>query len=139
VGDDALRAVAEVLLAANRAGEFCARFGGEEFVLVLEETRGEVALEIAERLRRRIEEIELEAGGGSHALSMSFGVAAFPELPVRSGEELLELADGALYTAKRLGRNLCVLDLGGGRMRTGAGDLVEVTEAPPPRTPVFFA
>ncbi len=138
-GDEALRAVARVLVAANRGGEFCARFGGEEFVLVLEQTSGEIALEIAERLRRRIEEIELEAGGGRHTLTMSFGVAAFPELPVRGPEELVELADGALYTAKRLGRNLCVLDLGGGRMRTGGGDVVEVSEAPPPRTPVFFA
>jgi diguanylate cyclase (GGDEF)-like protein len=139
VGDDALRAVARVLLAANRGGEFCARFGGEEFVLVFEQTTGEIALEIAERLRRRIEEIELDTDLGRHALTMSFGVAAFPELAVRGPEELVELADGALYTAKRLGRNLCVLDTGGGRMRTGSGDEIEVTEAPPVRTPVFFA
>jgi predicted signal transduction protein with EAL and GGDEF domain len=58
---------------------------------------------------------------------------------VRTPEELLELADGALYTAKRLGRNLALLDLGGGRMKTGAGGLVEVAEAPPARAPVFFA
>ena len=138
-GDRALEAVARVLVGPNRGREFCARYGGEEFVLVLEEASGELALEVAERLRRRIEELEVETPIGPLALSMSFGVAAFPELSVRSPEELLELADGALYTAKKLGRNLVLLDLGGGRMRTGAGGTVEVAEPPPVRAPVFFA
>jgi len=138
-GDRALQAAARVLLGPNRGNDFCARFGGEEFVLVLEGTSGADALEIAERLRRRVEALELADGGRPVPLTMSFGVAASPELPVRSAEELLELADGALYTAKRLGRNLALLDLGAGRMRTGAGGLVEVAESPPTRTPVFFA
>ncbi len=139
VGDQALVAVARTLMAPNRERDFCGRFGGEEFVLIFEQTSGAAALEIAERLRRRIEELDLEAGGARLEISMSFGVAAYPELPVPTAEELLELADGALYTAKRLGRNLALLDLGGGKMRTGAGGLVELTEAPPSRTPVFFA
>jgi diguanylate cyclase (GGDEF)-like protein len=138
-GDRALQAAARVLTAPSRGGDFCARYGGEEFVLVLEGLGGEAALEIAERLRRKIEAIELAAEGGPIRLSMSIGVAAYPELPVRTAEELVELADGALYTAKRLGRNLALLDLGGGRMRTGRGDEVEVAEAPPVPTPVFFA
>jgi diguanylate cyclase (GGDEF)-like protein len=135
-GDRALVAVARVLLGAR---DFCARFGGEEFVLVLEETSGAAALEIAERLRRRIEELPIGPEGTPVELTMSFGVAAFPELPVRSPEELLELADGALYAAKRLGRNLALLDLGGGRMRTGLGGVVEIDEPAPARAPVFFA
>jgi len=138
-GDRALQAAARVLTAPARGGDFCARYGGEEFVLVLEGLGGEAALEVAERLRRKIEAIELAAEGGTIRLSMSFGVAAFPELPVRGAEELVELADGALYTAKRLGRNVALLDLGGGRLRTGRGDDVEVAEAPPVRAPVFFA
>jgi diguanylate cyclase (GGDEF)-like protein len=138
-GDAALRAVARVLVAPGRGRDFCGRFGGEEFVLVLEEASGELALEVAERLRARIEELRVDADGIELELTMSFGVAAYPELAVRTPEELLELADGALYTAKRLGRNLAVLDLGGGRMRTGAGGEVEVHEPPPARTPVFFA
>jgi diguanylate cyclase (GGDEF)-like protein len=138
-GDRALQAAARILMAPSRGGDFCARYGGEEFVLVLEGTSGESALEIAERLRRKIEQLELAAESGAFRQSMSFGVAAFPELSVRSAEELVELADGALYTAKKLGRNLALLDLGGGRMRTGRGDEVEVAEAPPVRAPVFFA
>jgi len=139
VGDRALQAAARVLAGPSRGGDFCARYGGEEFVLVLEATDGEAALEIAERLRRRIEQLALDAGGERLELTMSFGVAAFPALAVRSAEELVELADGALYTAKRLGRNLALLDLGGGRMRTGKGGEVEVAEPPPVRPPVFFA
>jgi diguanylate cyclase (GGDEF)-like protein len=139
VGDRALQAAARVLAGPSRGDDFCARYGGEEFVLVLEATDGEAALEIAERLRRRIEQLALDAGGERLELTMSFGVAAFPALAVRSAEELVELADGALYTAKRLGRNLALLDLGGGRMRTGKGGEVEVAEPPPVRPPVFFA
>jgi diguanylate cyclase (GGDEF)-like protein len=138
-GDRALQATARVLLGPSRGGDFCARYGGEEFVLVLEGSDGEAALEIAERLRRRVEQLALDVEGGKIELTMSFGVAAFPALAVRSAEELLELADGALYTAKRLGRNLALLDLGGGRMRTGKGGEVEVAERPPVRPPVFFA
>lgn len=140
VGDQALRAVGRVLVAPSRGRELCARWGGEEFVLLFEDTAGEVALEIAERLRRRIEAIELEADGDRVPLSMSFGVAAFPELAVRSGDELLAVADAALYAAKRLGRNLALLDLGRGQLRTGSGRVVAIDESiAPPDAPVFFA
>ncbi len=139
LGDRALAAVAAVLLGPMRGRDLCARFGGEEFVLVLEDTTGEIALEIAERLRRKIEICDLRAGGERVALTMSFGVAAFPELPVRSIEELLEVADAALYTAKRLGRNLALLDSGGGKLRTGGGGEVEVESTAAAEPPVFFA
>ncbi len=139
-GDRALVAVARVLGGPSRGREMCARWGGEEFVLLLEDTSGDTALEIAERLRRRIEALELLLEGEPVTLSMSFGVAAFPELAARSGDELLALADGALYAAKRLGRNLALLDLGRGRLRTGSGRLIEIDDSiSPPETPVFFA
>ena len=139
-GDRALVAAARVLLGPSRGRELCARWGGEEFVLLLEDTNGETALEIAERARRRIESLELEFDGERTGLSMSFGVAAFPELAARTGDELLALADTALYAAKRLGRNLALLDLGRGRMRTGSGRLIEIDESiSPPDAPVFFA
>ncbi len=60
---------------------------------------------------------------------MSVGVAAAPELAVKSADDLLHLADQALYTAKHLGRNLCLLDTGQGRLRTAAGDVVELADA----------
>jgi len=139
VGDRALQAVASVLLGPARGVDLCARWGGEEFVLLFAELQGEAALEIVERLRRSIEHLDLEAEGRALALTMSFGVAAFPALHVRRPEELIELADAELYTAKRLGRNLCLLDIGGGRLRTASGELVEVAEPAEPRAPVIFA
>ena len=152
-GDLALKSVAQVLLAPARGGDLCARYGGEEFVLLFEETSGETALEIAERLRKRVEALAVEAPSGDRlALTMSVGVAAAPELAVKSAHDLLHLADQALYTAKHLGRNLCLLDTGQGRLRTAAGDLVELAESagtsseadgsgakPSSEAPVFFA
>ena len=152
-GDLALKSVAQVLLAPARGGDLCARYGGEEFVLLFEETSGETALEIAERLRKRVEALAVEAPSGDRlTLTMSVGVAAAPELAVKSADDLLHLADQALYTAKHLGRNLCLLDTGQGRLRTAAGDLVELAESsgtsneadgaggkPSPEAPVFFA
>ncbi|MEO8197511.1 MAG: diguanylate cyclase [Thermoanaerobaculia bacterium] len=149
-GDLALKSVAQVLLAPARGDDLCARYGGEEFVLLFEETTGETALEIAERLRKRVEALVVKAPSGDRlVLTMSVGVAAAPELAVKSADDLLHLADQALYTAKHLGRNLCLLDTGQGRLRTAGGELVELAESTdaesdagtkaPPDAPVFFA
>ena len=149
-GDLALKTVAQVLLAPARGNDLCARYGGEEFVLLFEDTTGETALEIAERLRKRVEALVVKAPTGDRlVLTMSVGVAAAPELAVANADDLLHLADQALYAAKHLGRNLCLLDTGQGRLRTAAGDLVEVASGAetadeaaakaPPETPVFFA
>ncbi len=143
-GDLALKTVAQVLLAPARGDDLCARYGGEEFVLLFEETTGETALEIAERLRKRVEALVCRAASGERlALTMSVGVAAAPELAVRSSEDLFHLADQALYAAKHLGRNLCLLDTGQGRLRTAAGEVVELADGGSAQkaaeTPVFFA
>ena len=146
-GDLALKTVAQVLLAPARGNDLCARYGGEEFVLLFEQTTGETALEIAERLRKRVEALVVKAPSGERLeLTMSVGVAAAPELAVKSAGDLLHLADQALYTAKHLGRNLCLLDTGQGRLRTAAGDLVELADPADGATgsgaaapPVFFA
>ncbi|MEO8276690.1 MAG: GGDEF domain-containing protein [Thermoanaerobaculia bacterium] len=143
-GDLALKTVAQVLLAPARGDDLCARFGGEEFVLLFEETTGETALEIAERLRKRVEALIVKAPSGERlALTMSVGVAAIPELTLRNAADLLHLADQALYAAKHLGRNLCLLDTGQGRLRTAAGEVVELLsgdQGPKENSaPVFFA
>ncbi len=140
-GDAALKAVAAVLLAPSRGDDLCARFGGEEFVLLFEETSGDTALEIAERLRSRVESLAVVSSTGAPVpLTLSAGVAAVPELALQSSADLLHLADQALYTAKHLGRNLCLLDIGQGRLRTPRGDVVELApEASALQPPVFFA
>ena len=127
-GDLALRAVADVLLRNLRDRDLCARYGGEEFVLLLEGLNGEAALAVAERLRHQVETLHVEYQDDELPLSLSAGVASFPELHCREPSELLELADSALYQAKRLGRNCCLLHRGRGRFEDPRGRTVETRE-----------
>lgn len=107
-GDRVLVEVADRLSAACRAGDIVARWGGEEFVMLLPETRGEQACALAERLREVFAQAPVPLGDGrSAAFTASFGVA------VRAGamslEELLRAADSALYAAKDAGRDRVVV------------------------------
>jgi diguanylate cyclase (GGDEF)-like protein len=138
VGDRALVAVARTLEAHRRTADTCARYGGEEFALSLDGADGATALAVAERLRQAVETLEVEADGEPVALTVSLGVAAFPELWASSPGELLALADEALYEAKRRGRNRALLSLGRGRYREVGGD--EVGEGSGPvEAPRIFA
>ncbi len=139
-GDQALMAVAAVLEAHRRDQDLCCRYGGEEFAVVLEETDGHTALRVAERLRQAVETLAFKPHGKRITLRMSAGVAAFPELHVKEPGELLELADEALYKAKRLGRNRCLLALGGGAFEPVEGEVVSAGDRPAQRTiPTLFA
>jgi diguanylate cyclase (GGDEF)-like protein len=139
-GDRALVAVADVLRAHLREGDLCARYGGEEFTLLFAGLSGRAALAIVERLRAEVEELDVESSGERLPLTVSAGVACFPEVHCRTPEELLQLADSALYEAKRLGRNCCLLQLGRGRLLDGKGREVETEEATDsPRAPQIFA
>jgi diguanylate cyclase (GGDEF)-like protein len=130
-GDAALVAVAGVLKEARREGDLCCRYGGEEFVLLLEDTAGEDGLAIAERLRRAVEALEFEIEGRRLPLTLSAGVASFPELYVKTAGELILFADEALYEAKRQGRNRCLLDIGQGRYLDRDGKVLTSEELPP--------
>jgi len=134
-GDAALVAVAEVLQGERRADDLCCRYGGEEFVVLLERTGGEAALAIAERLRRRVEALDFRVEGQPVPLALSAGVACFPEIWVETAAELLLFADEALYEAKSLGRNRCLLDLGQGRYAAADGAVHLAEDAPPLREP----
>lgn len=129
-GDRALVAVARTLEAHRRTTDTCARYGGEEFALALDGADGATALAVAERLRRAVETLEVEAEGAALPLSVSLGVAAFPELWASSPGELLALADEALYEAKRRGRNRALQNLGRGRYREPGGDELGEGEGP---------
>jgi diguanylate cyclase (GGDEF)-like protein len=98
-GDRVLVAVAQALRSAVRTHDTVARLGGEEFALLVPDASLEDALEIAERARALIADVEIP----SAALSSSAGAAATSAGPERSGE-LFDAADRALYEAKRLGR-----------------------------------
>ncbi|MDR7414915.1 MAG: GGDEF domain-containing protein [Armatimonadota bacterium] len=101
-GDRVLVSVARTVQGAIRPSDSLARWGGEEFLLLLPETPLRGALELAERLRREIASLVTEFG----PVSASFGVAAFR--PTDNLGTLVRRADAALYRAKEAGRNKVV-------------------------------
>lgn len=107
-GDECLRAVAAILeCQAFRAGDMSARYGGEEFAIILPNTEFAGAREVAERIRAGIEAAALPHGGSAVAdcVTISLGVAALvPDVDGQPGD-LVAIADQALYSAKRAGRN----------------------------------
>lgn len=105
VGDEVLRGVAKVLQAGVREYDRASRYGGEEFLVMLPETKAEIAQEIAERLRKSIAVWKLihQEKLWPFSMTMSFGVAE--QQPGESWERLVERADRALYRAKKAGRN----------------------------------
>ncbi|MDA8015829.1 MAG: GGDEF domain-containing protein [Thermoanaerobaculia bacterium] len=116
-GDEALKAVASVLDDTRRDDDVLCRWGGEEFTVLLEHTDGDSALRLAERLRVGVEAIDCRWEGERLPLTLSLGVAAFPELTIKAPSELLLLADEALYEAKARGRNQSLLHCGRGAFR----------------------
>lgn len=102
-GDEVLKAVAEALRSTARVADIVARFGGEEFVLVLPETSSEMAVRIAERLRLAIEALSTDVDGQVIRVTASFGVAQ--REAQESQLEVLERADAALFSSKKDGRN----------------------------------
>ncbi len=104
-GDGALRLLADCFRQELRGVDSAARFGGDEFALILPQAYADGAMIVAERLRARIEQINIPEFGN---LAASIGIATFP-LHANSRLELFRAADDALYAAKRAGRNRVVL------------------------------
>ena len=104
-GDAVLRELAGRLAAAIRGGDVVARYGGEEFVVLLRDTSLEAVPETAERLRRAVGDVPVvQTDDAWLAITVSVGGAAWP-VHARSVDELVRVADQALYAAKRRGRN----------------------------------
>ncbi len=103
-GDAALRHVSRILESAVRDKDLVARIGGEEFAIWMPHTPIESGLEIAERIRATVESTVWRWSGEAYPLSMSCGVAGFPDT-VRDVANLPSTADAALYAAKQGGRN----------------------------------
>lgn len=106
-GDAALRSCARLLMQHLRKGDQAARFGGEEFVIILPGLDEDRAVQAAERLRVGVEKHRLVFEGARIPLAASFGVAVWPA-DGRDPETLLASADRALYSAKESGRNRVV-------------------------------
>lgn len=122
-GDEVLRAVAQVIGQAGRAVDLAARYGGEEFAVILEDSDADGGRRVAERIRAEIEGLRFggesetvgassdapaaaadEAGPRGVRVTASVGLASLPD-DATSKAILIELADKALYAAKRRGRN----------------------------------
>ncbi len=108
-GDQVLRTLGRVLQLESRGVDEAARYGGEEFVLALPETPRPGALEVAERVRERIEATEVAGVDGNSPLHVtaSIGVATMPA-DGADPRALIAAADAALYEAKRSGKNRVV-------------------------------
>jgi diguanylate cyclase (GGDEF)-like protein len=106
-GDRAIAAVATVIRAELRETDFGARYGGDEFVLLLPHTAGDEGRILAERVCARLRETALEVSGRSVPLGASFGVACLVHDAPDAADALVRAADAALYRAKHAGRG-CV-------------------------------
>jgi len=107
-GDECLRAVARTMAGVlKRPGDLAARFGGEEFVMVLEDTALSGALYLAESVREAVEALGMENKGSwvGDVVTVTLGAACTVPAPGQSPEALLGLADRKLYEAKQAGRN----------------------------------
>ncbi|MFA6989156.1 MAG: diguanylate cyclase [Candidatus Gastranaerophilaceae bacterium] len=105
MGDQVLREIAAVISHAIRKIDMAARYGGDEFAIILPETSVENAQIIAKRLRKNISEIKVKTSNGKIITpTVSLGIAEFP-YHAQSGDELIEQADKSLYFAKNQGKN----------------------------------
>jgi diguanylate cyclase (GGDEF)-like protein len=114
-GDRAIVALAGVLRSELRETDFAARFGGDEFVLLLPHTSASEGRALAARICDRVRETTFDAGGAPRPISASFGVAELPAGAAEdAGEALVRDADAALYEAKHGGRGRVAVRAGPG-------------------------
>ncbi len=103
-GDDVIQAVGDLISQEIRNTDKFARFGGEEFVLLLRETDAGIAADLADRLREKVADLRVPTGGRDITLTVSVGCAVADETG-RDVEDFIQRADEALYAAKAAGRN----------------------------------
>ena len=107
VGDEVLKGVVRAILKSIREEDIPVRFGGEEFLILLQDADEAVAMEVAERIRREVENTEITVQGTIIKKTLSVGVSIFPE----DSENLwkcIKFSDVAMYKAKESGRNRVV-------------------------------
>jgi diguanylate cyclase (GGDEF)-like protein len=106
VGDKVLKAVGGAIARCVRVSDIAARYGGDEFAVILPQTPPEGSMRVCERILRTISELEVHAEDGTPCtITASLGLAYYPADDVETPAELVHSADGALYGAKRTGKN----------------------------------
>ena len=108
-GDNAIRAVARTLEKSCRATDLAARFGGDEFAVLLPNISQEEALTLAERIRKSLGMEASWVAPDLPPLTLSIGIADTTSIPELHPDRLYSAADRALYPAKQQGKNQCVL------------------------------
>ncbi len=110
VGDQVLRDISTILMKDMREIDTVARYGGEEFVIILPDTTAQGAFQVAQRLRRSVEQANFFAGSPDRIehLSISIGIAMYGQ-DAQFKQDLIEASDSALYEAKSTGRNRVVM------------------------------
>lgn len=111
-GDKVIQIMAKELQRRIRKTDFVARFGGEEFVILMPETTVEQAESVMEKARQMVEKLPFHFRQQRVQITLSFGIAAF--MDGQSKEEIFDSADKALYQAKQQGRNRVVIARNGG-------------------------
>ncbi|HEY1805128.1 MAG TPA: diguanylate cyclase [Terracidiphilus sp.] len=109
IGDEVLREVARRLLGAVRSYDFVGRYGGEEFLLVLNNCCADKSMERAEEIRKAIGDTPVQTTQGSIEVTISLGIFDSLGSDTRTVEEVLCEVDSALYAAKSAGRNCCCM------------------------------
>lgn len=132
IGDVVLRDVAQIIQDNARAADLVARIGGEEFAVAMPDATAELAAQAAERMRERLEAANHPEAPelGGEVVTASFGVASHPEAGDRL-DELLTVADGALYQSKEDGRNRVTIARG----RTSAPPKPRTSQPPTSQPP----
>ena len=106
VGDKVLRAVGSAVAKCVRVSDIAARYGGDEFAVILPQTPPEGAMRVCERIVRAISELQLKDDRGETCkVTASLGLSYYPAEDIETAEDLVHAADGALYGAKRSGKN----------------------------------
>lgn len=109
-GDQVIVSIGNIIMQNIRKSDYAGRCGGEEFIIILPKTTRKVAYEVAERIRKKIEETELLVYENKISVTSSFGVFEFYD-DIKSFEQGSSKADKAMYMAKKTGKNkiCCIL------------------------------
>lgn len=108
-GDYVLQEVAHIISEGVRTHDLAGRYGGEEFVVMLNNTETSTAMMVAERIRKNIEKKEFEYEGKKFSVTISIGAAVLSENQELTAKQLVDNADQALYISKNSGRNRVTL------------------------------
>jgi diguanylate cyclase (GGDEF)-like protein len=107
-GDAVMRRLADCLCEAVRENDLVGRYGGEEFLILLPDSNARNGAQTAQRIRKMVQDLEIETSRENVSVSVSIGVSSYPQYG-RDANAVISAADAALYQAKSSGRNQVVL------------------------------